>query len=385
MYSNKKSFLIVTASIGAGHNRAAEAIGNEIKIKYPQAEVHIVDFMSTKTAYLNGILKEAYLKMLSLVPDMYEFLYSFTRGKLQGFSVQSLLALAMKNDMESIVRRYRADVVICTHPFPCAAAAHLKKTNQVDIVLGGVITDFSIHQLWVYKDVDLYFVGNDILRGELTQKGIEAWRIYDTGIPIDSYFNQSYDKVALTEKLQLDSTSPIILIMGGGLGLGGVSMALKSLEELQAKVQIIVVAGENQNLWANLKLQASKSKHHIQVWGFSNTVQELMAVSTMLISKPGALTISEALAMELPMILNEPIPGQEKENAAYVENTGSAIWIKDSAKLTSVVEELISQPEKLIAMRKQAQKYKRPEAAHDIVKHIAVYINKQEEVVGLSM
>jgi processive 1,2-diacylglycerol beta-glucosyltransferase len=323
--------------------------------------------------------------MLSLVPDMYEFLYSFTRGKFQGFSVQSLLALAMKNDMESLVRRYHADVVICTHPFPCAAAAHLKKTNQVDVILGGVITDFSIHQLWVYKDVDLYFVGNEILRSELAQKGIEAWRIYDTGIPIDSYFNQSYDKVVLTEKLQLDITSPIILIMGGGLGLGGVSMALKSLEELKAKVQIIVVAGENQNLWANLKLQATKSKHHIQVWGFSNTVQELMAVSTILISKPGALTISEALAMELPMILNEPIPGQEKENAAYVENTGSAIWIKDSAKLTSVVEELISQPEKLIAMRQQAQKYKRPEAAHDIVKHIAAYINKQEEVVGLSM
>ncbi|WP_110953632.1 MGDG synthase family glycosyltransferase [Anaerosinus massiliensis] len=382
MYSNKKNFLIVTASIGAGHNRAAEAIGNEIKIKYPQAEIHIVDFMSTKTAYLNGILKEAYLKMLSLVPDMYEFLYSFTRGKLQGVSVQSLLALAMKNDMASLVRRYNADVVICTHPFPCAAAAYLKKTKQIDAVLSGVITDFSIHQLWVYKEVDLYFVGNSALRSELTQKGIDAWRIYDTGIPIDTYFNQNYNKIELIEKMQLDEISPIILVMGGGLGLGGVNLALQSLETIDVKVQIIVVAGENQNLWLDLKAQAGKSKHMIQVWGFSNNVQELMAVSTILISKPGALTISEALAMELPMILNEPIPGQEKENAAYVESIGAAIWVKDSTKLADVVAGILTNPEKLIEMRHNARQFKKPNAANDIVEKITNYIDKQEDIVA---
>lgn len=127
MHANDKNFLIVTASIGAGHNRAAEAIESEIRLKHPNAQIHIADFMSTKTAYLNGFLKEAYLKMLSYVPDMYEFLYSFTSGRLRGFSVQSLLALAMKSDMETLINRWKADVVVCTHPFPCAAAAYLKK------------------------------------------------------------------------------------------------------------------------------------------------------------------------------------------------------------------------------------------------------------------
>ena len=385
MYSNKKNFLIVTASIGSGHNRAAEAIASEIKIKYPNAQVHTVDFMSTKTAYLNGFLKEAYLKMLNLVPDMYDFLYSFTSGKMRGFSVQSLLALAMKNDMENLIDRYEADVVVCTHPFPCAAAAYLKKSKQANIVLAGVITDFAIHQLWVYKEVDLYFVANEHIQNELALRGISAWKIYNTGIPILPSFSARYERIELLKKFGLDPNIPIVLIMGGGLGLGGVKLTLDYLEKIYREMQILVVTGENPNLWSELKRQSETSKHKVQVWGFSNNVQELMAVSDLLISKPGALTISEALAMELPMILNEPIPGQEKENAAYIEKTGAAIWVKDSALLTIVVQEVLFNAEKLICMRNNAKMYKKPNAAREVVVHIDKYLNKgcSDEVVSM--
>lgn len=385
MYSNKKSFLIVTASIGSGHNRAAEAIASEIKIKYPNAQIHTVDFMSTKTAYLNGFLKEAYLKMLNLVPDMYDFLYSFTSGKVRGFSVQSLLALAMKNDMENLIDRYRADVVVCTHPFPCAAAAYLKKSKQADIVLAGVITDFAVHQLWVYQEVDLYFVANEQIKKELMLRGIVNWKINDTGIPISSSFSAKYDSAELLEKLKLDGGQPVFLIMGGGLGLGGVKATLDCLEKINTAIQILVVTGENPSLWSELKKQSAYSKHKVQVWGFSNNVQELMAVSDLLISKPGALTISEALAMELPMLLNEPIPGQEKENAAYMEKTGAAIWLKDRTNLTKIVNEILLHSERLISMRSNAKVYKRPNAARDVVSHIDQYLNKNcpDEVVSL--
>lgn len=376
MHANDKNFLIVTASIGAGHNRAAEAIESEIRLKHPNAQIHIADFMSTKTAYLNGFLKEAYLKMLSYVPDMYEFLYSFTSGRLRGFSVQSLLALAMKSDMETLINRWKADVVVCTHPFPCAAAAYLKKNNQAQITLVGVITDFAIHRLWVYKEVDLYFVGNRQTGAELAKKGIESWKIHDTGIPIGRSFCAKYNRSELFKKFELNAASPVLLIMGGGLGLGGVKIALNSLENIGRSVQILVVTGENIPLWTDLKEHAESSKHKIQVFGFSKRVQELMAVSTLLISKPGALTISEALAMELPMLLNEPIPGQEEENAAYIETTGAAIWIKDSAKIADVVEEILRRPEGLAKMRERAQEYKKPDAAQEIVSRIDAHLDK---------
>jgi len=381
----KKKFLIVTASIGSGHNKAAEALVNEIKIKHPDAEIHMVDFMSTKTAYLNGFLKEAYLKILDFVPDVYDFFYNLTAGKSQGISVKSLLALTMKSNMESLIKQYQADVVICTHPFPCAAAAYLKKTKQVNIILAGVITDFTIHQLWVYNEVDLYFVANQKIREALAKRDVALDKIHDTGIPIDLSFGIQYDKEELLRKFNLKSDLPVILIMGGGLGLGGVKFALNHLETLKKSIQILVVAGVNSDLWADLKEIAKSSKHIVEVWGFSNNVQELMAVSTFIISKPGALTISEALAMELPMLLHEPIPGQEKENAAYVESIGAAIWIKDNQKLTEIVESVLYDSAKLLKMQVKAREYKRPDAAKDIVFALDEYmrISFEHTVSGL--
>jgi processive 1,2-diacylglycerol beta-glucosyltransferase len=381
----KKKFLVVTASIGSGHNKAAEALVNEIKIKHPDAEIHMVDFMSTKTAYLNGFLKEAYLKILDFVPDVYDFFYNLTAGKSKGISVKSLLALAMKSNMEALIKQYQADIVICTHPFPCAAAAYLKKIKQVNIILAGVITDFTIHQLWVYKEVDLYFVANQKIREALAKRDVALEKIHDTGIPIDLSFGIQYDKEELLRKFNLRSDLPVILIMGGGLGMGGVKFALNHLETLKKSIQILVVAGVNSDLWADLKEIAKNSKHIVEVWGFSNNVQELMAVSTFIISKPGALTISEALAMELPMLLHEPIPGQEKENAAYVESIGAAIWIKDNQKLTEIVESVLYDSAKLFKMQVKAKEHKRPDAAKDIVFVLDAYMRMPFEhtVIGL--
>lgn len=370
MYSDKTRFLIVTASIGSGHTRAAEAISSEIKRKYPQAEIKVVDFMSAKTAYLNGFIKEAYLKILHIVPDMYEFMYSFTSGRMPGFSVQNLLAMAMKNDMAALIADSRADVVVFTHPFPCAAAAYLKRTKQIDALVCGVITDFAVHQLWVYKEVDMYFVAHSSFRQQLASKGIEEWRIHDTGIPIAESFSRNYDSDELMNRLCLTNDRPVVLIMGGGLGLGGVKDALVELENSSLDMQIMVVAGENQELWNQLNKLSERSHHDIRVWGFSNNVPELMAVADVLVTKPGALTISEALSMHLPLILSEPIPGQEKENAAFIEKTGAAVWVKDMRRISEFTDRLLQDQSRLTFMRQQAAKVCRPYAAKQIVEHI---------------
>lgn len=372
----KKSFLIVTASIGSGHVKAAEAISGEIKIKYPDAHIHIVDFMSTETAYLNGFLKEAYLKMLDFMPNVYDFLYNFTAGRAQGISVQSIIAIAMKRNMDEIIRTYEPDIVICTHPFPCAAAAYLKKSHQLHILLACVITDYSVHQLWVYKNVNLYFVANDKLRDGLEARGVKAERIYVTGIPIEESFNKVYDKKVLLSRFNLQEALPIVLIMGGGLGLGGVNFALEQLEKISIPMQILVVTGKNTSLWSKIREYARNSQHKIDVWGYSNNVQEFMAIATCLVSKPGALTISEALAMELPMLLHEPIPGPETDNAAYVSGVGAAIWIKENEKLGEAVADVLCHPELLAEMQKQAHIYKKPYAARDIVSYIHIVVEK---------
>lgn len=370
---HNKNVLIITASIGSGHNKAAEAISNEMKAKYPAASIHTVDFMSTKTAYLNGLLKEIYLKMLDFIPNLYEFLYNFTAGRLPGFSVQSLLAMAMKRNMEGLIRQYEADIVICTHPFPCAAASSLKKSGRLEALLVGVITDFSVHQMWVYENIELYFVAHQAMREDLIRRGIVAERIRVTGIPIARVFNSEYNRQALLAKFNLEPDLPVILIMGGGLGLGGVKFALHQLEDLSMPLQILVVTGTNAALWSEINEYAAGSKQRVEVWGYSNNVEELMAVATCLISKPGALTICEALAMELPMLLHEPIPGPETENAVYVAGNGAAVWIQDNEKLGVTLGQLLSRPAELANMRRQAGMCKRPQAAGDIVDAIAAY------------
>ena len=363
----KKNILIVTASIGSGHNKAAEAVCNEIKRKYPDASVNVVDFMSKEAGYINCLLKEIYLKMLDFVPPVYDFLYNFTGGRLQGLSAQSMLALAMKKKMAELIAQYRADLVICTHPFPCAAASYLRRIGELDAFLACIVTDFSIHQMWVYKNVDLYFVATEEAREDLSGRSIPKERIHAAGIPVDFVFRQNYEKKALLEKFQLDEKLPAALIMGGGLGLGGVKSALRQLDGLDLPMQILVVTGANSALWTEIQENRSNSRHKIAVWGYSNNVQELMAVATFLISKPGALTICEALAMELPMLLHEPIPGPEMDNAAYVASKGAAIWVRDNKKIGEVAEKLLTDPQKLRAMRDCAHRFKHPEAALSIV------------------
>lgn len=362
-----KNILIVTASMGAGHNKAANAISECIKMKYPENRVTIIDFMSQETAYLNSLVKDIYLKLLDHTPNIYEFFYKFTAKTFQGTTVQSIFAHAMKNDMLTLIKEHQADVLIFTHPFPCAAATYLKETKQIDLPIVTVVTDFCLHQFWIYRHVDLYFVATKQMKNDLVQAGIEEKRIFATGIPISPDFQEMANKEELYQKFELAADVPTVLIMGGGLGLGKVKDALCQLENLKMELQILVVTGTNISLWSEINELAGRSKHKIIVWGYSHNIREIMAVSTLLITKPGALTICEALASDLPMILHHPIPGPESDNAKYVANNGAAIWIKHEDTLDSVVRELLTDKTILPRLQKNIVNLKHPDAAFQII------------------
>lgn len=371
----QKNILVVTASIGSGHNKAAAAVSNELKRRYPAANINVVDFMSPETAYLNDLLKEIYLKMLDFIPTLYEFLYNFTAGRVKGSSVQLLLARFMKHNMASIIEKHNTDIVICTHPFPCAAASYLKSKGKMNAKLFTVVTDFCLHQIWIYKNVDMYFVAQNGMKQELVQRGLPEDHVAVTGIPIHRVFNEPFDKAALLDKFELNDNMPIVLIMGGGLGLGSVKYALQELEALTIPMQLLVVAGANISLWSEVNCYIAHSRHMIKVWGYSHNIGELMAISTLLISKPGALTISEAMARELPMVLHAPIPGPEAENAAYLADNGVAVWVQRKEHIGDTVRELLSDKDRLAWMQRNAHNLKKPDAAQKIVNIIAGFLD----------
>lgn len=377
MQSSLKRILIVSASIGSGHHQAAQAVARQIACQYPQAKVEIVDFMAEENSYFNTLLKETYLTMLSLSPNMYDFLYRWTHIASTGSPVQNLLAVVMKKTMEKLIIQYRPQLIICTHPFPCAAAAYLKRNGKISATLAAVVTDFTVHRLWVYQEVDLYFVGTSEMRLELQKYGILGRRTHVTGIPISADFQRCHSKQNILKELQLSPGLPTLLIMGGGLGLGGVEQALASIADCTIPLQVLVISGNNHKLRESLASHIGTCKHRIRVIGFSNRIPELMACADLLITKPGALTISEALASKLPMILFESIPGQEKDNAAYLAEKGAALWLKNSNELSVTVQRLLSSSLHLQAMQAVAETLQRPYAAEHIVEIIDTYLKKQ--------
>lgn len=366
-----KNILVVTASMGSGHNKAANAVAEAIKRKYPVNKINVIDFMSTETAYFNSLVKDIYLKMLDHTPSVYEFFYKFTSDSTKGSTIQSVFAHAMKKDMRELIKKYEADMVICTHPFPCAAASYLKQTGEINIPLITVMTDFCVHQFWLYKNIDIYFTANDLLKKEMVNQGLLEERIFVTGIPVGYNFRVDYNRDDLLAKFKLEKDKPVALIMGGGLGLGGVKNALCQLEHLEKDIQILVVTGANVALWSEMNEYAQHSKHKIFVWGYSHNIQEFMSVATFLISKPGALTISEALTRELPMILHDPIPGPEVDNAKFVSDNGAAIWVKHQDTLDAVVREVLSDATILPKLRNNAKVLKKPYASDNIADVIA--------------
>ena len=348
--------LILSASIGSGHTKAAQSLQ---KIFGQSAQV--VDFMAREISTLNWLTKKFYLAALKFIPDLYDRIYKFADGRKVGVSTRFATSALMYLPFARLLKKFQPDVVICTHPFPEAAASlwkFLHAKSAENFFLATVLTDYSLHEIWIYGEVDAYFVATEEMRRELISHCHAGQKIFATGIPIGSEFSAVK---------KISATRTTILIMGGGLGLGSIEETLSELEKISLPLKIIVVAGQNEKLLARLK--RLQIRHELEVLGFVSDVQNLMAAADLLITKPGALTMSEAFAVGLPLILHAPIPGPEALNAAYAVSHGAAISVGDK-KISTVVSELLSEPARLDEMRRCAKKISRPFAAADIVERL---------------
>lgn len=346
--------LILSASIGSGHTKAAESLQ---KVFGESAQV--VDFMAKDISTLNWLTKKIYLAALRFIPDLYDRIYKFADGRKVGVSVRFLSSALMYLPFARLFDKFQPDVVICTHPFPEAAASlwkFLHAKSARNFLLATVLTDYSLHEIWIYGEVDAYFVATAEMKRELANHCRAGQKIFAAGIPIGAEFN-SIEKIA-------DTTCTTILIMGGGLGLGSIEETLLELDKLDKPLRIIVIAGLNESLTARLK--RLKLSHALEVLGYVSDVHRLMSAADLLITKPGALTMTEAFAAGLPLILHAPIPGPEALNAAYAVAHGAAISVGDK-KISAVVDELLNEPARLDDMRCCAKKISRPLAAVEIV------------------
>ena len=324
----------------------------------------IVDFMAKDISTLNWLTKKFYLAALRFIPDLYDRIYKFADGRKVGVTARFLSSALMYLPFARLLNEFRPEVVICTHPFPEAAASlwkFLHAKSEKNFLLAAVLTDYSLHEIWIFSEVDAYFVATEEMKIELAAHCRTGQKIFATGIPIDEKFSSI--------KRITNSKQTTILIMGGGLGLGSIEETLTELNEVQSPLKILIVAGQNENLLARLKKLREKISHEVEIFGYISDVHKLMAAADLLITKPGALTMTEAFAAGLPLILHAPIPGPEALNAAYAVTHGAAIEVGEQ-KISAVAEELLTQPARLNEMKRCAKKLAKPLAATEIVKQI---------------
>ena len=361
-----RRYLIMTASIGSGHIQAAEAIAREVRRLDPDAIIEIVDFMSRGVPTVNWLLKRLYLLMLAFVPDLYDRCYQFAGGKGTGRLSDMAFSLVMYRQMAHLIDAYHPDTVLCTHPFPEGACSFIKKFSRRQFRLSVVLTDYSLHEIWMYPRVDDYFVAIPSMRDGLIAKGFAPERVHATGIPVDRKILELPEQKSARQALGLSTDQPVVLLMGGGLGLGGIEAMLDDLERIDGPLTLLVVAGRNEDLELAVRRRVPTSRHELHVWGFTQRAKLLMRASDLLVTKPGALTMSEAFILGLPAVLHDPIPGPEEENAVYATAHDAAVWVHPGERLADAVQALLAHPERLAQLRAGAKACGRPAAALDI-------------------
>jgi processive 1,2-diacylglycerol beta-glucosyltransferase len=359
--------LIATVTAGAGHLQAAAALEEAWKANSTADIVERVDVLSFVSKLYRKLYSEGYVRVVERAPEIYAMIFKKTDnpGLLRRLTrVRRSLAGASTRKFVKHVLEFKPDIVLCPHFLPLEIIGGLKsKRPEFRPLTVCVVTDFEAHALWMEPGVDLYCVATEETKARLVARGAAPENVVATGIPVAAKFSAKPDKKAVRKQFGLRDDLPTILALGGGFGMGPVGQILAELGKMTRPMQILVVAGKNEKL--RRELAATTHKHPTHVLGFVANMQELMAVADLIITKPGGLTTSEALAAGKPLFILNPIPGQEAANSDFLLQHGAAEKANCVEDLPYRLEQLLGS-KKLAGMARAAKTLGRPNAARDI-------------------
>lgn len=370
--------LFLSAYVGTGHMSAAEAVKKALLELRPQTQALVVDAYTYAGILLAKLASQGYIQLVKFLPFVYSFLYELPRRDSTLTALKSKFTRRVAQSFKKLVEDFKPHALVCTHAFPSGIASILKEEFHVPTI--SIVTDFTVHPFWIHKNTDLYLVGSNELRSYLIEQGIEPHRIQATGIPVDPGFSVKEEKPVVRKKLGLNPDLTTILVMGGGAGLGPIGSILRSLKKITCPIQVLVITGVNRRLRKKMENYAAKfnkakgknqsALRHVQVYGYVDNVYDFMNASDLLISKPGGLTSSEALALELPIAIVRPLPGQEVKNAQYLSREHAAIMVKREKDIAKTVDLLLKNPDELHALQGRARQLRKPKAAYEAARAI---------------
>ena len=376
----KPRVLLLSASSGAGHVRAAQALEQAFSARGDCTVEHI-DAINYVSKIFRGIYDKAYISMARRAPELLGVLYDRTDQPWNNMRQRLTMDLLNAQPMIRMLRRMQPDLCVATHFLPGEILAWLVAKKKLRARNAIVITDYDVHALWLCRTVDRYYVAIEEAAEYLIALGVPKETVCVSGIPIDPAFACPADRSAIRRRLGLDLKVPVVLVSAGGEGVGPVEQLVRGLLEIERPWQIVAIAGKSEKMRRHLQQLLPKSgtlpsgEPRLHVIGFTREMDHYMAAANLLVGKAGGLTTSEALARALPMALIEPIPGQEERNADHLLEAGVAIRCNNFVVAPWKISRLLDNPARLKSMQQAARRMARPNAAACIAEDALTLVN----------
>ncbi len=357
--------LILSVTAGQGHNRTAKGLADAAEAR--GHECRIVDTFENVSPAMGELVDGGYRLSIAFTPKAFGRVFrSFERAEQEFASIlraYKSIAARMSLELDGVYAEFQPDVVVCTMSFAAQIASAIYERGVCSAPRVGIVTDYTLHPFWLGTTLDALVTPSEQLTESFVRKGIDRAIIRPVGIPILSEFRERIDQTEARQRLGVEDM-PTVLLMGGSMGHGDIAKAVESMDENPSLFQILAVCGNNKRMFN--RLSGMHTRKPMRVYAYTDQVPVMMSAADMIVTKPGGLTVSEAIAKQLPMVLVNPIPGQEDRNMDFLTNHGMAMRANATQPVGEVAGQLMMSEERRRLMSQAQALFGKPNAAQDV-------------------
>lgn len=357
--------LFLSVPTGGGHHQAAKAICEHLSDK-ENVECRILDVAENVNNVVKDMISKGYILSTTVFPKIYGSLYDLldTKTEDDDYSAIKLLSSGFKKQLKKYLDEYNPDIIVSTHCFATIILNKIAKKHPIRAKIISIVTDYTVHPWWEQTKSDFYITASEYLSYQAIKKLGTDKNVLPLGIPVHPKFSKKGDKYEIRKKLNLEDKFTVLVMMGS-MGYGNAATSIiKQLGKLPEDIQIIAVCGKSKRLKSSINRLKTDKK--IVTYGFVDNVDELMDASDCIITKPGGLSTSEALAKNLPLILANPIPGQEDRNMEFMLDHGVAISLSDTHPADEAIYLLMHFPHIMERLKDNAMYLAKPDATKNL-------------------
>lgn len=367
---------IVTLSAGAGELQASRAIHQALHDGADNVEAHTMDLLDLAEPWFRRSYAFPCWLTMRRAPAVWRKVFEWRqRKRLLKIFPDSLIRRGCERALNRL-RLFRPHLVIAAETGAARLAALGRREGWFDVPILAAHTAFCAEPVWAENQIDVHCVGSEEAKGQLISWGVSANRIVTCGVPVDPACALSFDRVELRRAFGLHPSRPVVLVMGGGIRPAPLDLIIQSLEMSRHPIQVLALTARDHNLRRRLEAMRGRLALDLRVFGWSESILELMAAADLLITRPGGLVTSEALAAGLPMVLGFAAPGMEEAHLRFLLERNVAVAATRAEEISRLVSGLLDDPQRLEVLRARGREMARPDAAYAVAQVARALLEK---------